>query len=36
VCDELGSDFAGGLDSGQVVIEIDDRIAALPLSVIWS
>lgn len=35
--DELGSDFAGGvvLHTGQAVMELDDRIAAMPLSAVW-
>ncbi len=36
--DELGENFAGGivLHAGQAVIELDDRIAALPLSAMWT
>ena len=36
--DELGKNFAGGvvLHSGQAVVELDDRIAAIPLSAVWS
>ena len=35
--DELGKNFAGGvvLHSGQAVVELDDRIGALPLSSAW-
>jgi uncharacterized protein len=35
--DELGKNFAGGvvLHSGQAVVELDDRIAAVPLSALW-
>jgi hypothetical protein len=36
--DELGQNFAGGglLHSGQAVIELDDRAAAVPLSAPWA
>ena len=36
--DELGKNFAGGvvLHSGQAVVELGDRVAALPLSASWS
>ncbi|MGL5856840.1 MAG: ATP-binding protein [Angustibacter sp.] len=36
--DELGKNFAGGLvlHAGQAVVELDDRIAALPLSALWT
>jgi predicted AAA+ superfamily ATPase len=36
--DELGKNFAGGvvLHSGQAVVELDDRIGALPLSAAWA
>jgi predicted AAA+ superfamily ATPase len=36
--DELGEKFVGGivLHSGQAVVELDDRIAALPLSALWA
>ena len=36
--DELGKNFVGGvvLHSGQAVVELDDRIAALPLSAAWA
>lgn len=36
--DELGAQFVGGvvLHTGQAVMELDDRIAAMPLSVLWS
>lgn len=35
---ELGKDFAGGiiLHAGQAVIELDDRIAAVPLGAMWA
>ena len=36
--DELGKQFVGGvvLHSGRAVVELDDRIAAVPLSSIWA
>ena len=36
--DELGKNFAGGvvLHSGQAVVELDDRVAAVPLSASWA
>ncbi len=36
--DELGKNFVGGvvLHAGQAVVELDDRIAALPLSALWA
>ncbi len=36
--DEVGKNFAGGivLHTGQAVVELDDRIAAVPLSVMWN
>ena len=36
--DELGKNFAGGivLHAGQAVVELDDRIAAVPLSAVWT
>jgi uncharacterized protein len=36
--DELGARFAGGvvLHSGQAVVELDDRICAVPLSAAWT
>lgn len=36
--DELGSNFVGGvvLHSGNAVVELDDRIGALPLSALWA
>ena len=36
--DELGKNFAGGvvLHSGQAVVELGDRITAIPLSVVWT
>ena len=36
--DELGKNFAGGvvLHSGQAVVELEDRVAAVPLSASWS
>lgn len=36
--DELGSSFVGGvvMHSGSAVIELDDRIGALPLSALWA
>ena len=36
--DKLGRNFAGGvvLHSGQAVVELGDRIAAIPLSVVWT
>jgi uncharacterized protein len=36
--DELGKNFAGGvvLHSGQGVVELDDRIAAIPLNSLWT
>lgn len=36
--DELGAQFVGGvvLHTGQAVVELDDRIAAMPLSVLWA
>jgi len=36
--DELGVQFVGGdvWHTGQAVLELDDRIAAMPLSVLWS
>ena len=36
--DELGKNFAGGivLHAGQAIVELDDRIAALPLSAMWT
>jgi len=36
--DELGAQFVGGVvpHTGQVVVELDDRIAAMPSSVLWS
>lgn len=36
--DELGKNFAGGivLHTGQAVVELDDRIAAAPLSAMWA
>lgn len=35
--DELGNKFAGGVvvHSGQAVVELDDRVAAVPLSAAW-
>ena len=34
----LRENFAGGvvLHSGQAIIELDDRIAAVPLSALWT
>ena len=36
--DELGKNFVGGivLHAGQAVVELDERIAAVPLSAMWS
>ena len=36
--DELGKNFVGGvvLHSGQAVVELDDRVAGIPLQTVWS
>jgi hypothetical protein len=35
---EVGKNFAGGivLHAGQAVVELDDRIAAVPLNAVWA